>query len=155
MIDRSYNPFQGIDVYVPAEFHEALDRYCQTGSGRAVVDHSPFPRMVDLWFLAVCIACRLGLAAQEVGTGKRVKMIDGQIFASDPWRIATLMLIAIQSTGKVAIVAEPRKMMDVVGRLAVAGLPEVVEMLQDGPAEPIWNLSEALRRVLSGDDNTP
>ena len=32
--------------------------------------------------------------------------------------------------------------------LAVAGLPKVLEMLKDGDAEPIWNLSDAIDTLL-------
>ena len=86
---------------MPLEFHEWLDRYSQTGSGRAIVDHSPFPRMVDCWFLAVCIAFRLRLDPQEMRGRKRVKIIDDKFLASDPWRIYALMLIAVEHTGDV------------------------------------------------------
>ena len=57
MADRYFNPFQAIDINVPVEFHEAFTRYCQR-SANAVIDQSPFPRMVDLWFLSVCVASR-------------------------------------------------------------------------------------------------
>ena len=52
MADRYFNPFQAIDINIPVEFHEAFTRYCQR-SADAVIDQSPFPRMVDLWFLSI------------------------------------------------------------------------------------------------------
>ena len=76
------------------------------------------------------------------------KIIDGSIFSSDPWRVHTLMLIAIGKTGDVQIVSEPQKMMALARGLAVAGLPKVIEMLKDGDAEPIWNLSDAVDGLL-------
>ena len=142
MADRYFNPFQAIDINVPVEFHEAFTRYCQR-SADAIIDQSPFPRMVDLWFLSVCVAARLGLEPADTG-----KIIDGSIFGSDPWRVHTLMLIAIGKTGDVQIVSEPRKMMALASGLAVAGLPQVIEMLKDGDAEPIWNLSDAVDNLL-------
>lgn len=147
MADRYFNPFQAIDINVPVQFHEAFERYCQRGA-KAVIDQSPFPRMVDLWFLSVCVAARLKLEPADVVKSKTVKIIDGSIFSSDPWRIHTLMLIAIGKTGDVQIVSEPRKMMTLANGLAVAGLPRVIEMLKDGGAEPIWNLSDAMDALL-------
>lgn len=147
MADRYFNPFQAIDIHVPVEFHETFTRYSQTG-GNAVIDQSPFPRMVDLWFLSVCIAARLGLEPADLAKHDTRKIIDGSIFGSDPWRVHTLMLIAIGKTGDVHIVSEPRKMMALANGLAVAGLPEVIEMLKDGDAEPIWNLSDAVDSLL-------
>jgi hypothetical protein len=146
MADRYFNPFQAIDINVPEDLHEAFSRYCQTG-GNAVIDQSPFPRMVDLWFLAVCVAARLKLEPIELPPNTK-KIIDGSIFGSDPWRVHVLMLLAIGLTGDVHIVSEPRRMMSLASGLAVAGLPRVIEMLKEGDAEPIWNLSDALDRLL-------
>ena len=150
MADRYFNPFQAIDINVPVEFHEAFTRYCQR-SADAVIDQSPFPRMVDLWFLSVCVAGRLGLEPANITKYDTTKIIDGSIFGSDPWRVHTLMLVAIGKSGDVQIVSEPRKMMALANGLAVAGLPKVVEMLRDGDAEPIWNLSDAVDILLRKD----
>jgi hypothetical protein len=147
MTDRYFNPFQAIDIHVPVEFHEAFSRYSQTG-GNAVIDDSPFPRMIDLWFTAVCVAARLGLKPADTGKQETRKIIDGAIFGSDPWRVHTLMLIAIGTTGDVQIVSEPRRMMAVASGLAVSGLPKVIEMLSEGESTPIWNLSDALDGML-------
>ena len=147
MADRYFNPFQAIDINVPVEFHEAFTRYCQR-SADAIIDQSPFPRMVDLWFLSVCVAARLGLEPSDISKYETRKIIDGSIFGSDPWRVHTLMLIAIGKTGNVQIVSDPRKMMSLASGLAVAGLPEVIEMLKDGDAEPIWNLSDSIDTLL-------
>ncbi|MCY4428485.1 MAG: hypothetical protein OXC05_15850 [Halieaceae bacterium] len=148
MADRYFNPFQAIDITVPVEYHEAFTRYCQSG-GTAIIDQSPFPRMVDLWFLSVCVAVRLGLKPADTAKYETRKIIDGSIFGSDPWRVHTLMLIAIGKTGDVQIVSKPRKMMTLASGLAISGLPEVIEMLKDGGAEPIWNLSDSIDRMLS------
>ena len=147
MVDRYSNPFQAIDINVPVEFHEAFERYSQR-SANAIIDNSPFPRMIDLWFLAVCVAARLGLEPVDISKYDTRKIIDGSIFGSDPWRVNILMLIAIGKSGEVQIVSEPRKIMALVSGLAVAGLPEVIEMLKDGDAEPIWNLSDAVDSML-------
>ena len=147
MVDRYFNPFQSIDINVPVEFHEDFDRYCQR-SANPIIDQRPFPRMIDLWFLSVCVAVRLGLEPTDISKYETRKIIDGSIFSSDPWRVHTLMLIAIGRTGDVQIVSEPRKMMTLASGLAVAGLPEVLEMLKDGDAEPIWNLSDAIDVLL-------
>ena len=116
MADRYFNPFQGIDVNVPVEFHDEFTRYCRSG----VIDQSPFPRMVDMWFLSVCIAARLGLDPADITKRDTKKIIDGSIFGSDPWRVHMLMLIAIGKFGNVQIVSEPRKMMAFANGLAVA-----------------------------------
>jgi len=147
MAERYYNPFQGMDISVPDEFRDTFARYCRTG-GRASIDQSPFPRMVDLWFLSVCIAVKLDLEPADLGKSETYKIIEGSIFGNDPLRIHSLMLIAIKKTGNVEIVSKPRQVMALANGLAVAGLPKAIEMLQDGDAEPIWNLSDALDEII-------
>ena len=147
MAERYYNPFQGMDISVPEEYRGTFARYCRTG-GRSNINDSPFPRMVDLWFLSICIAVRLGMEPADFGKSDTYKIIEGSIFANDPLRIHALMLIAIEKTGSVEIVSEPRQIMNLANGLAVAGLPKVVEMLQDGDAEAIWNLSDELDNLI-------
>lgn len=147
MADRYFNPFTAIDIFVPVEFHDAFSRYCQRNAD-TVTDQSPFPRMIDLWFLSICVAVRLGLEPVEMTKRETRKIIDGSIFGSDPWRVHTLMLIAIGRTGDVQIVTEPRRIIALASGLAVAGLPKVISMLKDGSAEPIWNLSDAVDSLL-------
>lgn len=147
MAERYYNPFQGMDISVPQEYRDTFARYCRTG-GRSNINDSPFPRMVDLWFLSICIAVRLGMAPTALEKSHTYKIIEGSIFANDPLRIHALMLIAIKETGSVEIASEPRQIMNIANGLAIAGLPKVVDMLQDGDAEPIWNISDALDEIL-------
>ena len=147
MADRYFNPFQATDIKVPVHFHETFTRFCQR-SADAIIDQRPFPRMVDLWFLAVCVAARLRLEPVDIARYETRKIHEGSIFGSDPWRVHTLMLVAISKTRDVHIVSEPRKMMTLANGLAVAGLPKVTEMLKDGDAEPIWNLSDSIDGLL-------
>lgn len=147
-MSRYNNPFQGIDISVPAEFHDEIGRYCQTGGGRAVVDNSPFQRMVDMWLLSACVAARLGLEPIDLPKGETVKIIDGSIFSSDPWRIHALMLLAIAHTGEVEIVGEPRRIVTLINGFAVAGLPKVIAMLKSGDGDAIWNLSEEVEKLV-------
>lgn len=154
MADRYFNPFQGIDVFVPTKYHDDVTRYCQR-EGKAVIDQSPFPRMVDMWFAAVCVAARLGLQPVEVSGTPTVKIIEGSILSSDSWRVHALMLLAVAYTGDVHIVAEPRRMMDIANGLANAGLPKVIEMLREGAGEPIWNLSDAIEAIATSESGVP
>ncbi len=149
VVDRYFNPFQATDINVPVGQHGEFVRYCQgTSDSSRDIDKKPFPRMVDLWFFSSCIAARLGLKPADISKYDTRKIIDGSIFGSDPWRVQTLMLIAVGITGDVQIASEPRKMMALASGLAVAGLPKVIEMLKDGDAEPIWNLSDAVDDLL-------
>jgi len=142
-----HNPFAGVDLLAPVDQREVYDRYCQTG-GRAVIDQSPFPRMVDFWFTGLSMAARKGLEPVDLAKQETFKFIEGSIFDRDSWRVQAVMLIAIATEDDVEVVGEPRRMMAIANGLAAAGIPDVVEMLRDGDQDPIWNLSEALDHVL-------
>ena len=153
MLDQYYNPFQGMDVKIPATLHAQFETYCQKGTGNPeLVDNQPFPRMVDLWFLSLCVAARLNLEpidTEDFDKKDAVKIIEGVVFMSDPWRVNALMLLAISQTGDPQIVSQPKEILNLANGLALAGLPKVIEMLQAGSAEPIWNLTEAIENLLS------
>lgn len=147
MTQRYHNPFAGIDLIAPVEQHANYERYCQTG-GRAVIDQSPFPRMVDFWFAGLALAARKGLSPVALSKQETVKIMEGSIFDSDSWRVQAVMLIAIATQDNVEIVGEPRRMMAIANGLAAAGIPLVLDMLRDGDQDPIWNLSEVLDKIL-------
>lgn len=148
MPQRYHNPFASTELIAPIEQRQVYDRYCQTG-GRTSADQSPFPRMVDFWFAGLSLAARRGLPPVDLSKQETFKFIDGAIFDRDSWRVQAVMLVAIAHSGDVEIVAEPRQMISIANGLAAAGVPHVVEMLQDGEQDPIWNLSEALQKELS------
>lgn len=150
MSDRYYNPFQNQHLSVPVNFRDDISRYCQTGE-KQPIDMSPFPRMVDFWFLSLCVAVNKGIEPIDMdkfSAKETYKIIEGSIFASDPWRIQAMMLLAIAKKGDIAIANQPSKMMSLMNGYAVAGLPYVIEMLKDGDDNAIWNLSENLEVLI-------
>ena len=147
MTQRYHNPFAGIDLIAPIDQREVYDRYCQT-AGRALIDQSPFPRMVDFWFAGLSLGARRGLEPVDLSGQETFKFIEGSIFDRDSWRVQAVMLVIIAISDDVEIVGEPRRMLTIANGLAAAGVPHVVELLRDGDQDPIWNLSEALDEVL-------
>ena len=147
MTQRYHNPFAGIDLIAPVEYRDAYDRYCQSG-GHAVIDQSPFPRMVDFWFAGLSLAARNGLRPVDLAKQQTFKFIEGSILDRDSWRVQAIMLIAIAFEDNVEILGDPRRMVAIANGLAAAGIPEVIDMLRDGDQDPIWNLSESLDATL-------
>ena len=147
MTQRYHNPFAGMDLLAPVEQRDVYNRYCQT-RGRDRINRSPFPRMVDFWFAGLSLAARNQLALVDLAKQETFKFIEGSIFDRDSWRVQVVMLVSIAVEDNVEIVGEPRRMMALANGLAAAGIPHVVEMLRDGDQEPIWNLSDALDKIL-------
>lgn len=151
MADKYYNPFQAMEVRVLDEHREDFARYCQTaseGGRKSRVERSPFPRMIDLWFLGLCVAVRLGLTPLDLRKLKAYKLIEGTIFSSDLWRIDALMMLAIGYTGRMDLLIQPREVMNLANGLAAAGVSHVIGMLQDGDLDPIWNLSDSIEHLI-------
>ena len=147
MPQRFYNPFVGIDLVAPEEQREFYVQYCQT-RGRNVIDHSPFPRMVDLWFAAMSLAARKRLRRVDLSGRRTFKFHDGSVFDADSWRIQTVMLVGVSLEGEVEIVGAPRRIIGLANSLAAAGVPEIVGMLEEGDQDAIWNISDALDEFL-------
>ena len=131
------NEFANVDIHLPDEYREYFHAYCLTRSegSRNNPEDSPFPRMVDIWFLAVCIAVKEGLSPDFEPKGKTYKAIEGAVFGSDPWRSNALMLLAIAHTDDVNIASEPNEMMRVANAYALAGLPRLIGILGERGGE--------------------
>lgn len=145
MPQQYFNHFAGVNLIYPIDQREYYERFCQPGDSE---DRSPFPRMVDLWFSALTVAARRGLKPVDLSTRDTSNFITGAIFDRDSWRVQLVMLIAIAVAQDVGVVGEPNRMMAIGNGLAAAGVPLLVDMLEGGDLEPIWNLSEALYGML-------
>ena len=78
-------------------------------------------------------------------SGQRTSnFITGAIFDRDSWRVQAVMLAAIAVEGTIEVVGDANRMIAIANGLAATGVPHIVEMLEDGEQEPIWNLSDAL-----------
>lgn len=145
MASRVFNPFGGIDVEVPETFRDNFHQYIRSDD----YDSAPFPRMVDLWFLGLCVAARLKIRLPEAPAGSTYKIIDGTIFNGDPWRIQAICLLAIAHTQDIATINEPNKMMRIANLYAMAGIPKVIEFLkQDPKTAAIFNVSDNIVSLL-------
>lgn len=142
-----YNPFQNLELRIPEAYREEVDRFCQTqpgGGSRPSPDDSPFERQIDIWFLAVCLGARKGKRTEVI---KPHRFITGELISRDPYRVELLELLAISFTKDPWIIEEPSKIIDLANELAATGLPEVIGMLNEGNAKPIWNLTDSLTEI--------
>ena len=127
------NRFGNTDIHLPEKYKEYFHRYCltRTEGSRNNPEDSPFPRMVDMWFLALCIAVKEGLKPTTTVQGQTYKAIEGAVFGSDTWRSNALMLLAIAATGDITITNNPNDMIKIANGYALAGLPRLINILED------------------------
>lgn len=127
------NAFASTDIQLPNKYKEYFHAYCltRTEGSRNNPEDSPFPRMVDMWFLAVCVAVKEGLKPDFESKGKTYKAIEGIVFGSDSWRSNALMLLAIAHTEDVEVTDRPHEMMRIANAYALAGLPRLITILEE------------------------
>lgn len=127
------NAFSGTDIQMPERFREHFHAFCltRTEGSRNNPEDSPFPRMVDMWFLALCIAVKEKLTPVLDNKGKTYKAIEGEVFGSDSWRSNALMLLAVAHTGDVEVTSRPHEMMRIANGYAIAGLPRLIGILEE------------------------
>lgn len=150
MSDGANTSFAGVEVNAPVEFREYFQRYSQSTGASTVadLDRKPFPRMVDFWFLAICVAVKLKLKPIDLEGRDTYKAIEGSAVISPEWRADALRLIAISESGETEIVQDPRRMMRIANGLAFAGMPRLIEILEQSPDDEMFGLSDELVAML-------
>ncbi len=145
------NAFASTDIHLPDKYQQYFQTYSLTRVEGAQnrPEHSPFPRMVDMWFLALCIAVKEGLKPEFKVQGKTYKPIEGNVFGSDSWRSNALMLLAVAHTGEVKVTDQPREMMRIANAYALAGLPRLIAILEErGGDTALDYLSDAVVEMM-------
>jgi hypothetical protein len=150
MSERVANPFVTMEINAPSQYQEFFRRYSQTTGATNVseIDRKPFPRMVDFWFLALCVAVNKGLKPTALESKDTYKAVEGPQIASPEWRAHVLKLIALQQTGDPNIVNDPRKILEIANGLAFAGMPHLIEILQESPGEEVFAISDAFVKMI-------
>ena len=138
------NPYASQDLFVPDEWHEAYQRYGRGRGESRDLDASPFPRMIDMWWAALCMGLREGRRS-ALGEKPR-KFADGAILGSDPWRIAHLGLIAVTEVGP-DVLERPAEVIRTACEYAATGSPWLIEVMA-GHTKPMKPLVAALRIVI-------
>ena len=147
------NSFAGTDIYLPNKYKEYFHQYCLTRveGSKNDPEESPFPRMVDMWFLALCLAIKENMKPTFKIDKNKYKAIEGVVFGSDPWRSDALKLIALSYSNDTAIINDPNEMMRIANGYAISGLPRLISLLEERGADVALDyLSEELEEIISG-----
>lgn len=151
MSDLLTTSFAGVEVNAPVPMREYFQRYSQSTGASSVgeLDRKPFPRMVDFWFLSICLAVKEGLKPADLDKVETYKAIEGAAVVSPEWRIHALRLIAIGETQDPEVVKDPRRIMRIANGLAFAGMPRLIEILESNPDDEALGLADELAELVS------
>jgi hypothetical protein len=140
------NVFSGLHIDMPEKFKEYFHAFCLTRHDGSVnsPENSPFPRMVDMWFAALCIAVNKGLDPITIGSEKTYKAIECNVL-DDGWRSNALTLLSITHTGSIDVIDKPHDMLRIANSYAIAGLPVLIDILENRSGDcALDHLSEYL-----------
>ncbi|MFK4259205.1 hypothetical protein [Agrobacterium tumefaciens] len=149
-MDGQTNPFLNTEVFAPQEFQTYFQKYSLSQGGSTVddFDRKPFHRMVDFWFMAIAVAVKKGLKQAELPSANLYKAIDSPALSSSEWRLHALKLIAIAESGNPEIVTDGRAMIRIANGLAFAGMPILIDILENNIDEEAFGLCDALIEML-------
>ena len=143
------NEFAGLDILLPNKFRNDFSRYCGIHNDP---EDSPFPRMVDMWFMALCIAVKEGIPPVFKKYKETYKCIECVVFGNDKynWRSNAIMLIAISHEGNIEVASDPSKMLRIANAYALAGLPRLISILEEsGRDTALDHLSDEIDSMIS------
>lgn len=144
-----YNSFQKMELRFPEKYKDEIEGFCQTrpsGGKPGTPDDSPFPRQLDLWFLAVCMGAQKNMHKKAK---KSYRFITGEILANDPYKIQLLEILSISKTDDPYIISKPKEMMNLANEYAAAGIEELLDIMKNGKEQSLWNLTHHFYDKLS------
>ncbi|PCH97741.1 MAG: hypothetical protein COB83_00910 [Gammaproteobacteria bacterium] len=136
------NSFANYQIALPSKYQEKIKKYSRTGGSEGDTFNSPFKRQVDLWFMALCISFKEGLIKEKVKD--TYNATTAAILGNDSYRIHLMYLVALSDTKDEQILTDPKAIFDICSEYANAGIPYLLELLDDPDQKAIWNLYDYL-----------
>ncbi|WP_137227199.1 hypothetical protein [Shewanella sp. MEBiC00475] len=136
------NHFANYQIAIPAKFQEKIKKYCRTGGTSVDTFNAPFKRQVDFWFVALCIAFKEGLIKEKVKD--TYNATTAAILSNDSYRIHLMYLIALAEIKDENILTDSKAVFDICSEYANAGIPYLIELLDDPDQKPLWNIYDYL-----------
>lgn len=142
----SKNPFAGFDIDIPKKYQEEIKRFCQTGGSSGSYTIRPFERQVDFWYLAFVYAVNKGLTPKA--ESETYHPIQGHILSDE--RVTHILLVYFSSKKMdISVLSEYRQAFNFAINMANAGIPHLLQILNDPEGDPLWNLLDALESQCS------
>lgn len=134
----NYNPFMSGGLRLPKKYQKDISKLCEKDSDKKVLE-SPFSRIVDLWYLCVCLGAYEN-KSKEIKDSYR--FMDGSVLKDDHDKIATLEVVAIAESNDETIIERSSDMLKILNSFAFYGIEVVFSGLKSGHQEGLWNLTD-------------
>lgn len=145
----SDNPFVNFEIRIPKLYSDKVKKFCSTGGDGNNPELSPFKRQVDLWFFAFVYAVKKGIKPEIVSTKDTVNVINGVILSEDSaYRVSYIQAVYLSYFKDVSKLVEHRAVFDFASSLANAGLPYVLQILDDSDGRPLFNIFDEIEGLV-------
>jgi hypothetical protein len=137
-------PYTSQDLFLTKAFD---DEFASQLVSRSPDGRQPFPRKIDLWWVAVIVGATIGHRTSLPPTEKLTKFNTGAILGREPWRVTNLELLALASEGE-DIISKPSDVVRIGHEYAMTGLQWLADKLR-GSSQPTLTLMTALEEFLA------
>ena len=149
------NPIADQGIRIKTDYHSYFNEYCRRhapGLPQAGdADNRPFPRYVDMWFVAFCLGVRQE-SRDEYTTGNSKRIIDGSILTGETIKIHLIEMAAIAATeNDFGVLLDPPRLVRIANEYANGGFPHLLIMLEQENIIPLVGLGRELLNTLTGD----
>lgn len=131
----SSNPFASFQIAMPKKYQDAIKKFCTPGEA-GTPEFRPFERQVDFWFMSFLIAVNKEL--EPVKESDTYNATAAHILSSDPKRIDYMRLVVLGITKDFSILANDNEIFNYCIGLANAGIPYLIQILDDPDDRPLW-----------------
>ena len=147
MMAEIVTPYTSQDLFLTKVFD---NEFANELVSRSVDGPQPFPRKIDLWWVAVVVGAALGHRTPLPPADKLTKFNTGAILGREPWRVTNLELLALASEGE-DIISKPSDVVRIGHEYAMTGLEWIADRLR-GSSQPLLTLMTSLEEILPRDD---
>lgn len=144
----SDNPFSNYEIRIPKRYSEQVKRFCFTSGSNQNRELSPFERQVDFWYFAFLIAVKKGLKPESYDSKDMVNITPATILSRDPYRVTYLQAVYLSITNNIDNLAEHKLVFDFASELAYAGIPYLIQILDDSDDKPLYNTLDLIEDLL-------
>jgi hypothetical protein len=138
----SDNPFSNFNIDIPRKYSEKIKSYSATGGGSGSRELCPFERQVDFWYCAFLLAVNKELS--PVIEKDTYNATGATILTTDPYRIIHIRATFLSISKDLAGLADNKKVFDFAMGMANAGIPLLIQILDDDEQKPIWNILDEI-----------
>lgn len=144
----SDNPFVNFEIRIPKLYSDKVKKFCSTGNVGTNPELSPFKRQVDLWFFAFVYAVKKRIEPDIVSAKDSVNVITGSILSGEPYRVSYIQAVYLSCCKDITKLVDHKAVFDFASSLANAGLPYVLQILDDSDGRPLFNIFDEIEGLV-------